>query len=336
MRLNILSYFIFTAMALFLISGCATTDISIERLQPPRYPIEGGKMLAVVNFDSPEYIPEAGANFTSSFVSKLAPTNYYNLMERARLANILEERRFSETDYVDPDRAAEIGNILNVDYIITGEVTEYDVEDEEFYEQEERSRVVGYYYNRHGKKMPRIETYFVDVPVKVRRAVVSASFRMVNVHTGEIIVGESKTERRRARGRGSSGIASLPSRGALLSNLTDEITKYFTILIAPHPVTDWRKLEYGKTDQSEYGVKLAKSGLWKEAMEQWRMAMDVKPDDPAPIHNLGVAAEEEGDYAKAVEYYNQALQMEPGNQMYMNHLQNARRLKEVYERNYSH
>jgi curli biogenesis system outer membrane secretion channel CsgG len=319
---------------LLVVFGCTTAQISINRLEPPKYPIQGGKILAVVNFKSPDYDPSAGEIFASSFVSRLAPTRYYNLMERSHMDQIMAEHRLAQTEYADPDKAIELGKILNADYIITGEVNAFSVEDQNTFEREERSRIVGYYVDHKGIRRPRIQVYFVDVPVKIREATVSASFRMVNVETSRIIVGESKTLNSKKRGYGSDGIASLPSRDSLLTNLTDQITDYFTTLIAPYPVQDTRRLEKGKTDKCKEGFRLARSGLWEEATAAWEESLQVRLDDPAPYNNLGVSAEMRGDYEKACEYYSRALSMEPKNELYMKHLKNAKHLKDLYNRPY--
>jgi len=319
-------------LACLVITGCSTTQIAIKRMAPPKFPIKGGKRLAVVDFQSPPSAPSAGSRVASSFASKLAPTRYYNMMERSRMDDIIAEHRFSQTEYVNPEHALELGRILNVDYILTGEVNAYTAEDEDIYEQEERSRIMGYYRDRHGHKRPRVKTYFVDVPVKVRRATVSASFRLINVETSEIVVGESKTATFQRRGKGTSGIASLPTRDYILTKLTDEVTGYFARLIAPYPAVDERTLVNGKTPQCKNGVKLAESGLWEKAESAWKEAVRLRPDDPAPYNNLGVAAEVRRDYEKACEFYTRALELKPDKSLFMSHLNSAKYLLKIYNR----
>jgi len=318
----------------FFLLGCATTKIGINRLAPPKYPIQGGKNLAIVNFQSPQYAPYAGEAFASSFISQLAPSRYYRLMERSRMDSIMAEKRLSQTEYAHPDNIKELGSILNVDYIITGEINAYSVEDEDTFEQEESTRLIGYYYDRRGRRKPRYETYFIDVPVKIRRATVSASFRMVTVDTSKIIAGESKTMSTRKKGCGSEGIASLPSGEELLSMLTENITAYFTNLIAPHPVSDVRTLLKGKTKSCKQGYELAQSGLWEESAAAWNQALLERPEDPAPYNNLGVAAEVRGDYQTASEHYKKALELRPGNKVFMDHLNKSKKLRDLYSRPY--
>ena len=320
------------ALVFFAIIGCSTSTISIDRLAPPKYAIEGGKHLAVVNFTSPDSAPSAGGKIASVFVSKLAPTKYYELMERSRMDAIMAEFRFSQTEYASPEKAKELGKILNVDYIITGEVTAFSVEDEDTFKREQRIRPAGFYFDSYGRKQVHFQTYFVDIPVKIRRATVSASFRMIHIETSRIILGESKTVTSHKRATGSQEIASLPARDQMLTNLVDDITEYFTTMIAPYPVHDVRSIEKGKTPECKAGYRLARNGLWEEAAAEWEKALSARSDDPAPYNNLGVAAEMRGDYDKACEYYTKALHMNYDSKLYMNHLNNAKRLQELYHR----
>jgi len=317
------------------IIGCSTSTISINRLAPPKYAIEGGKHLAVVNFTSPQSAPSAGEKIASAFVSNLAPTKYYELMERSRMDTLMAEFRFSQTEYADPEKAKELGKMLNVDYIITGEVNAFSVEDENIFEREERIRPAGFYYDSHGYKRVHFQTYFVDIPVKIRRATVSASCRMIHIETSRIIMAESKTMNSQKKAYGSGEIASLPSRDQMLARLVDDMTAYFTTLIAPYPVHDVRTLEKGKTRECKTGYQLARNGLWDEAAAEWEKALASRPDDPSPFNNLGVAAEVRGDYDKACDYYTKALHMDYDSKLYMNHLTNARRLQELYHRPYT-
>lgn len=319
-------------LALILLTGCASTRINISRIEPPKYPIKGGKILAVVDFKSPPEAPDAGERIASSFVSKLAPTKYYQLMERSRMDSVFMEHKFSQTDYVDPTRALEMGKMLNAHYLITGEVTGFSVEDQKMTEQKAETRITGYYRDHQGRSIPRFETYYVDVPVMVRSGTVAAAFRMVNVETGEIIVGDRSQASFKKRAYGSGEIASLPSADDLLNRLMDEVTSNLAKIIAPHRVNDSRHLEKGKTPPCKNGVKLAQTGLWDEAASSWERAIALRPDDPAPYNNLGVAAEVQGDYDRAIDYYEKALKIKPDNVFYMEAINEARRLQKLFSR----
>ncbi|HOE64788.1 MAG TPA: DUF6340 family protein [Candidatus Sumerlaeota bacterium] len=319
-------------MMLIILTGCGSTRIIISRIEPPKYPIKGGKILAVVDFKSPPEAPDAGERIASSFVSKLAPTKYYQLMERSRMDAIFMEHKFSQTDYVDESKAIEMGKMLNAHYLITGEVTGCSVEDQKMTEQKAETRITGYYHDYQGRLIPRFETFYVDVPVLVRSGTVAAAFRMINVETSEVIVGDRYQASFQKKAFGSGEIAALPSADDLLNRLMDEVTTNLAKIIAPHKVTDSRRLEKGKTPPCKNGVNLARNGLWDEAASSWERAIALRPDDPAPYNNLGVFSEVQGDYDRAIDYYEKALRIKPDNEIYMCSINEARRLKRLFSR----
>lgn len=72
---------------------------------------------------------------------------------------------------------------------------------------------------------------------------------------------------------------------------------------------------YGKPDAPAtdlaFGVDMAKRGLWNEAMFRFQAAARAEPQNPRVQSNLGVAYEAQGNFEKALEHYKQALQLAP-------------------------
>ena len=65
--------------------------------------------------------------------------------------------------------------------------------------------------------------------------------------------------------------------------------------------------------QIEFGVKMAKRGLWNEALFRFRQASHLRVDDPKILNNVAVAYEATGQYDAALETYQRALKVSPGN-----------------------
>ena len=63
---------------------------------------------------------------------------------------------------------------------------------------------------------------------------------------------------------------------------------------------------------ADFGTKMAREGLWREAEFRWKQAAELLPDDYRLLCNLGVAAEKRGDYETALRLYNRALAIKPG------------------------
>ena len=67
--------------------------------------------------------------------------------------------------------------------------------------------------------------------------------------------------------------------------------------------------------QVEFGIEVARRGLWQEALYRWHRATELDPSYAAAWNDLGIGYEHEGEFDKAREAYEKALALEPGNVM---------------------
>ena len=79
----------------------------------------------------------------------------------------------------------------------------------------------------------------------------------------------------------------------------------------------------------EFGIAVAQRGLWREAIFQWELAVEIDPTYAAAYNNLGIAYEHEGELTKAREAYERAVKLEPNNAMIQ---QNYELFKEINDR----
>ena len=79
----------------------------------------------------------------------------------------------------------------------------------------------------------------------------------------------------------------------------------------------------------EFGISVAQRGLWREAIFQWKRAVQIDPTYAAAYNNLAIAYEHEGELDNALEAYERALQLEPDNAMIQ---QNYELFKEINDR----
>jgi Flp pilus assembly protein TadD len=66
-------------------------------------------------------------------------------------------------------------------------------------------------------------------------------------------------------------------------------------------------------DELRFGVEVAQKGLWREALFRFEQATALDPSDAKALNNLAVALEQAGDFERARETYEKALQAKPGN-----------------------
>lgn len=63
----------------------------------------------------------------------------------------------------------------------------------------------------------------------------------------------------------------------------------------------------------DFGVSMAKRGLWAEALFRFQQADMDRPNDPEILNNMAVAYEAVGQFDEALETYKRALQAGPTN-----------------------
>jgi tetratricopeptide (TPR) repeat protein len=81
--------------------------------------------------------------------------------------------------------------------------------------------------------------------------------------------------------------------------------------------------------QVEFGISVAQRGLWREAIYRWQRATQIDPTYAAAYNNLAVAYEHEGDFDKARQSYEKAVELEPNNAMIK---QNYELFREINDR----
>jgi len=63
----------------------------------------------------------------------------------------------------------------------------------------------------------------------------------------------------------------------------------------------------------DFGVSMAKRGLWAEALFRFQQADLDRPNDPEILNNMAVAYEAVGQFEEALDTYKRALQAGPTN-----------------------
>jgi Flp pilus assembly protein TadD len=81
--------------------------------------------------------------------------------------------------------------------------------------------------------------------------------------------------------------------------------------------------------QVKFGIKVAQLGLWREALAHWERAVKLDPTYAPAYNNLAIGYEQQGDFEKARNAYQKALELNPNN-AYIK--QNYELFKEINDR----
>ena len=81
--------------------------------------------------------------------------------------------------------------------------------------------------------------------------------------------------------------------------------------------------------QVAFGIRVARSGLWKEALFRFQRAIELDPSYAAAWNNLAIVYEQTGEHDKARQAYEQALRLAPKDLFVR---QNYELFKEIHDR----
>ncbi|HVS33550.1 MAG TPA: tetratricopeptide repeat protein [Thermoanaerobaculia bacterium] len=65
--------------------------------------------------------------------------------------------------------------------------------------------------------------------------------------------------------------------------------------------------------QEQFGVRMAKMNLWREALFRFQRVVEIAPDDAMAHNNLAVAYEANGDFENALKEYREAIRLDRSN-----------------------
>jgi Tfp pilus assembly protein PilF len=68
------------------------------------------------------------------------------------------------------------------------------------------------------------------------------------------------------------------------------------------------------TTQRDFGVRMARQNLWREALFRFKRAVEISPGDAMARNNLAVALEANGDFDAAAREYKEAMRLDKSNQ----------------------
>lgn len=72
-----------------------------------------------------ETIESSTTYLTSELMTFLVKTNKFDVVERSRMKDILAEQEFSESGYISPETAVNLGKLIGTDYFVMGKIEQF-------------------------------------------------------------------------------------------------------------------------------------------------------------------------------------------------------------------
>jgi hypothetical protein len=298
-----------------LVGGCAAPRATYQARVPAEIDVGSIERVAVADFDG---LPQTGTLVAAKLTEGIVSAGHFQMFERSKLQDILDERDFSHSEHVDPATANRL-KLLGVDALIFGAVDVYSVDDQTGITKIETQIGTGEYEvvqekGRDGivreKKTEITKTVLVDRGHVIREGTMGVTFRMANVNTGQIVAIKAETVHFQQKAWQDER-KTLPTKDAILDQLSAQVANRFLRQIQPQYVMRSVQFEKNELPQTEVAIKYAQAGLWDKAATTLRSAAVAAPAVASAHYNLGLTYDAMGSHGLAESSLEQAIALEP-------------------------
>lgn len=221
----------------------------------------------------------------------LVETQRFTVVDRQHMDQIMRELRLSASDLADPSSAAKLGQIATAGALIYGDVEDRyseNTKEDKYQDKEQKMHVT---YSLRGE------------------ALVRATFRVIDVSTGKLLITKTYEERRDDTNRTTDKRPEPIDKERLFTAGRGAVVERFMKAIAPHKEFQEANFEKdSKIPQLEMGIAFAQRGEWKKAQDTFQAAIQAAESNAAiesktlakGYWNLGLSYEYAGDYDKAM------------------------------------
>ena len=224
-------------------------------------------------------------------------TNVFDIVERNQLMQILEEQKLSASGIINDNQVIELGGMLGVQVIVTGNIG-YTHKDSEY--KQKRTR----------KKGDKTESYEVDC--EKRQVKVTVRSRIISTETGQILASKEVSQTL-MQSTCSDQSGSLPSVDDMIDKGLKKLSTDIANAIAPHYELESYELDKIKISSykisAEEAAELAEELKVDDSYVIYKLIYDKDPYNPEVLYNLSILHEVVGNFKKAKEFANMAMQL---------------------------
>ena len=271
--------------------ACSTVTVRVPVMKPAEINMSPYSSVAVGGMTG------TGGAIANGLEEALVQTQRFTVVDRQHLDRIMRELQLSSTDLADPHSASKLGKVVTAGALIFGDVNDGYRETP----SEERSK------DKDGNAHIEFKIHGI---YNVR-----ATFKVVDVATGRLLIAKTYEERREDTNRATDKRPEAIDRNGLERAARHAVIERFMKAIVPHQ--EFANAAFQKDSdipQLEGGIGWAERGEWKKAQDAFNGAatdaernVKLKPPQIAKAYwNLGLSYEYAGDYQRAADMINKA------------------------------
>jgi curli biogenesis system outer membrane secretion channel CsgG len=295
-----------------LLCACGTVAVRVPVTKPAEINMASYQSVGIGGMTG-----NANMAVADSLEEALVSSQRFTVVDRQHMSQLMKELKLSSTDLADPKSAAKLGKVVTAGALIFGDTTD------QFRETPSKTEFKGDDKASHSINSIKGEVY------------VRATFKVVDVATGRLIVAKTYEEKRDDTNRAVDKRPDPIDRHALEQAARQAVVARFMKAIVPHQ--EYMEANFAKDGdipQLEGGIGYAQRGDWKQAQEVFNTAVQdaeknvkLKSAQVAKCYwNLGLSYEYAAEYDKANGMINKAYKLSNDVAM-LNELDNVKRLQ---------
>lgn len=224
-------------------------------------------------------------------------TDVFALIERSRLAQVLQEQRLAQSGVLDEAQAAQVGRVLGVDAMVVGTVS-FSVTDQPLREEH------AYTQNRH--------QYTRSVSCVNREGLMKVHARVVSAESGRVL-GSVDRSLPVASKHCADEEGGLPTQQSVAEASSQDLANSLANYLAPH--FELREFELERTQNRQFealgerAAGLAEALRVDDAYAIYKSIHDQDPYSPEVMVDLAILNEVVGNWGQAKDFYDQACQL---------------------------
>ena len=292
----------------FILSACAPSA-KIPVTRPAEINLIGIKQIVIGDIQG-----NAGTRLTGALTEQLFISEHFKIVDRANLDKMLKEQALGASGTVDEKTAIEIGKILGASALIVGR------SDVNIYKSHRESQT---FYDKNNTPYR-----YCHSKTEVHQ---NTSISVIDLTTGQVVAAKTISNSDQKEEVGRDRYPPFPNESILIDNTNRATVMKFTKLIVPYTEQVEVSLENDKTPEGKVGVAFAQKGDWRNALEQFKAAVDNNPSNYKSWYNLGVAYEYNFRYDEAISALKRSNKLKPSSKC-ITEIQNVSKLKADQEK----
>lgn len=299
---------IISIFVILLFFSCTYTTVEVTELRPSEINLQGNKRIAIAEIqsasDSSKNTPHVN-NIANNITTALVNSGQFEVLDRAHIQSVLAEHKLTSSGLIDENTSSELGRFIGAAALLYIKINKDEYTETMTFGKpwKDKNGLLHQYHFRNGN-------YTLDL-----------TYRVIDTETAKILAVRTLSSSQRTNTFADNATPTPIDSDLLFKKALNEVTSTFIKQLAPYKETLKLKFEldervpeinhaiaFFRIGEIEDGIKVLETIQSRPNLESNVLAKVV--------YDLGVAEFIRKDYTKSLNYFKQAMLLNPKSLQY--------------------